>query len=94
MGGGMASIYDFERQVFEKEGVRIVVRSDGNGIDIPDYDYQRQASDSTRLSDFLENRINPRLAESELSYTVVSGDGNASVHGNTKLEKLRSSYEK
>lgn len=90
----MASVYDFERQVFEKEGVRIVIRSNGKGVELPDYDYQRQASDSTRLSDFLENRINPRLDEYELSYSVVSGDGNASVHGNTKLEKLRDSYEK
>lgn len=57
----MASIYDFERQVFEKEGVRIVIRSNGKGVELPDYDYQRQASDSTRLSDFLENRINSNL---------------------------------
>ncbi|HCN9589645.1 TPA: hypothetical protein N6873_004809 [Escherichia coli] len=90
----MASIYDFERQVFEKEGVRIVIRSNGKGVELPDYDYQRQASGSTRLSDFLENRINSKLDGHELSYSVVSGDGNASVHGNTKLEKLRDSYEK
>ncbi|APS30999.1 hypothetical protein H4F38_02710 [Pectobacterium brasiliense] len=90
----MASVYDYERQVFEKEGVRIVIRSDGNGIDLPDYDYQRQASDSTRLSDFLANRIDSTLDDFNLSYSVVSGDGNASVHGNTKLEKLRDSYEK
>lgn len=90
----MVSIYDFERQVFEKEGVRIVIRSNGKGVELPDYDYQRQASGSTRLSDFLENRINSKLDGYELSYSVVSGDGNASVHGNTKLEKLRDSYEK
>ncbi|WP_248464819.1 hypothetical protein [Pectobacterium versatile] len=90
----MASVYDYERQVFEKEGVRIVIRSNGNGVNLPDYDYQRQASDSTRLSDFLANRIDSTLDDFNLSYSVVSGDGNASVHGNTKLEKLRDSYEK
>lgn len=90
----MPSIFDFERQVFEREGIRVVIRSDGNGVDLPDYSYQRQASDSTRLSDFLANRIESTLNEHDLSYSVVSGDGNASVHGNTKLEKLRDSYEK
>ncbi|MEQ4627693.1 MULTISPECIES: hypothetical protein [Enterobacterales] len=90
----MPSIFDFERQVFEKEGVRIIIRSDGQGVELPDYGYQRQASDSTRLSDFLANRIDSALHEYELSYSVVSGDGNASIHGNTKLEKLRDSYEK
>lgn len=90
----MASVYDFERQVFEKEGVRIVIRASGTGHDLPDYDYQRQASGGTRLSDFLENRITPTLNEQNLTYSVISGDGNASVHGNTKLEKLRGSYEK
>ncbi|QOV66523.1 hypothetical protein [Kosakonia pseudosacchari] len=90
----MPSIYDFERQVFEKEGVRIVIRSNGHGIDLPDYGYQRQASDSTRLSDFLANRIDTVLNEHDLSCSVVSGDGNASVHGNTKLERLRDSYDK
>ncbi|WP_071999619.1 hypothetical protein [Pantoea ananatis] len=90
----MTSVYDYERQIFEKEGIRIVIRSNGNGIDLPDYDYKRQASDSTRLSDFLANRIDSTLDGFNLSYSVVSGDGNASVHGNTKLEKLRDSYEK
>lgn len=90
----MTSVYDYERQVFEKEGVRIVIRSNGNGVELPDYGYQRQASDNTRLSDFLANRIDSTLDGFNLSYSVVSGDGNASVHGNTKLEKLRESYEK
>ena len=90
----MASIYDIERQVFEKEGIRIVIRSNGVGVVLPDYNFQRQASGNTRLSDFLENRINPILDERKLSYSVISGDGHASVHGHTKLEKLRDSYEK
>jgi hypothetical protein len=90
----MPSIFDFERQVFEREGVRVVIRSDGEGVDLPDYDYQRQASNNTRLSDFLENRITPTLNHHGLSYSVVAGDGNSSVHGNTKLESLRNSYEK
>jgi len=90
----MSSIFDFERQVFEKEGIRVVIRSSGDGIELPDYSYIRQSSDSTRLSDFLATRIEPTLNEFDLSYSVVSGDGNTSVHGNTKLEKLRDSYEK
>lgn len=90
----MASVFDFERQVFEKEGVRVIVRSNGTGVDIPDYSYVRQASDNTRLSDFIENRIAPCLNSQNLSFSIVAGDGNASVHGNTKLEKIRDSYEK
>ncbi|HGM7842695.1 TPA: hypothetical protein ACKQH2_005135 [Serratia marcescens] len=90
----MPSIFDFERQVFEREGVRIIVRSDDMDIDLPNYDYQRQASGGTRLSDFLDNRICPVLTPSNLTCSIISGDGNASVHGNTKLETLRESYEK
>lgn len=90
----MPSIFDFERQVFEREGVRVVVRSDDMGINLPNYDYQRQASGSTRLNDFLDNRICPTLSEHNLTCSVVSGDGNSTVHGNTKLETLRNGYEK
>ncbi|CTW55150.1 TPA: hypothetical protein ACN6ZO_004528 [Escherichia albertii] len=90
----MPSIFDFERQVFEREGVRIIVRSDDMDIEVPPYDYQRQASGGTRLSDFLDNRICPLLSSCKLTCTVVSGDGNSSVHGNTKLESIRASYEK
>jgi hypothetical protein len=90
----MPSIFDFERQVFEREGVRVIVRSDDMSIELPSYDYQRQASGGTRLSDFLDNRICPALTSEGLSCSIISGDGNSSVHGNTKLETLRDSYQK
>lgn len=90
----MVSVFDFERQVFEQEGVRIVVRSDDMSIDVPSYNYQRQVSDGTRLSDFLENRIYPVLKPLNLSCCIISGDGNASLHGSVKLGTIRNSYVK
>ncbi|CDG21650.1 conserved protein of unknown function [Xenorhabdus poinarii G6] len=87
----MASVYDFERQVFGIEGVRLVIRGNGN-LTLPDYPYQRRASDSTTVSEFLTNRIYPSLSGSNTQFVLVSGDGNANVHGLTLLGTLRNSY--
>jgi len=87
----MASLYDFERQVFDIEGVRIVIR--GNGYEnLPNYSYQRRASDSTTVSEFVNNRLIPYLAPYNLNFVIISGDGNPNVHGLTMLGTLRRSY--
>lgn len=88
----MATVYDFERQVFTVEGIRLVIRGNGN-LSIPDYPYQRKASDNTTVSEFLNNRIYSILPNGTQA-VLVGGDGNANIHGLTMLGTLRNSYIK
>jgi hypothetical protein len=89
----VASIHEFERQVFDVEAVRLVVRASGN-VEIPDYPYVRKASDSTTVSEFTTNRIMPLLSHAGMTFTLVSGDGNANIHGLTLMGTLRKSYSR
>ncbi len=86
----MPSATDFEQQVFEKEGVRIILRTNS---EIPkDYGFLRKLSSTATITD-LKARLEKSL-EGKVPYSIVLGDGNASPHGNTKLESVRNSYVK
>ena len=86
----MPSVTDFEQQVFEKEGVRIILRTKS---EIPkDYGFSRKLSSTATITD-LKARLDKSL-DGKIPYSIVVGDGNASPHGNTKLENVRNSYAK
>lgn len=87
---GKISVSEFEAKVLKIEEVVIVVRAPSN-TQLDDYEYKRKAADSQPVSGWLEGRLKPLLDNYEVR--VISGDY-TTPHGRTKLETLRSSYEK
>ena len=81
---------ELERQIFEVEEVRVIIRAPRSST-FPPYPYQRKSSSSTSVSDWLEQRIKPLLGEIQVD--VIKGDGNC-PHGRTNMETLRNSYAK
>lgn len=83
------SVSEFERQVFDKEGVRIVIRTSRSNT-LPPYSYQRKAAEDTTCTEWQETRLKPLLKETE--FEVVKGDGNV-PNGRMKMKSLRNSYK-
>lgn len=83
------NVREFEDAVWAIEGVRIVIRSRSN-TEIDDYDYQRGAQDTWRISQLLENRIAPKIGSREV--VALQGDGEQ-PHGRVILRTLRASYQ-
>ena len=89
---GQITVREFEQKIREKEEVTLVVRAPSNTM-VEDYDFDRKAAEGTSLSDWLENRVKPRLGGHECD--VVSPDYVVSTpHGRTKIGTLRSKYER
>lgn len=84
------SVAEFEAKVFEQEEILIKIRAPSSAK-VSDYSYTRKAAGTQSTSDWLEGRIKPLIGEFEVS--VIDG-AYATPHGRTKLERLRSSYEK
>jgi len=82
------TVYDFEQAVWEKEGIRIVVRAPWDD-QVQDYDYVNAAQANWRVTQFLENRILPRVGNRQA--VVISGFGKH-PHGGTHLSGVRDSY--
>ena len=82
-------VTEFEDAVWATEGVRVVIRSRSDA-EVQDYDYQRGAQDTWRVSQLLENRIQPKIGKREV--VVLQGDGEQ-PHGRVILRTLRGSYQ-
>ena len=81
---------EFEEAVFRLEEIVIRIRAPKNA-EIEDYDYQRQASGGTSVTEWLNTRIYPRLC----GHSMAIVDGNwQEPHGRTRLQTLRDSYSK
>ena len=83
-------IDEFERTVFEIEGIVIRIRAPV-AEEIGDYDYQRRANDDTSVTGWLSTRITRKLNGLEVS--IIDGDFKT-PHGRTKLSTLRDSYDR
>lgn len=84
------SVTEFEAKVLAQEEIIIRVRAP-SGTKVSDYTYERKAAGNQSITDWLEGRIKPLLN----GYEVVVVDGDYTTpHGRTKLERLRSGYEK
>ena len=83
-------VSEFEQAVFELEDIVIRIRA-RVGEEVDDYDYARQASGATSVTNWLYTRICPRMRGHEVS--IVDGNGQT-PHGRTKVETLRASYER
>lgn len=84
------SVAEFESKVLAKEEIVVRVRAP-SGAKVHDYPYERKAAGNQSISDWLEGRVKPHLEGYEVE---VVGGNYAAPHGRTKLETLRSSYEK
>ncbi len=83
-------VSEFERRVLEVEEVVIRVRLNSN-VEIEDYDYQRRAADGTSVTEWLDQRVIPKVDGAEVSII----DGNFTrPHGRTRMRTLRDSYER
>ena len=83
------NVSDFEKAVFELEDVRIVIRAPAN-TEVGDYNYQRAASGTASVSEWLATRIADLVGQ--FKAVVVDGTG-VTPHGRTRMATLRGSYE-
>lgn len=83
------SATDLERQIFEKEEIRVVVRAPKN-TKFDEYDYSRKAAVNTSINDWYYTRLKPILGE-EYDADIVDGYG-TNPHGRTNIETVRNSY--
>ena len=82
--------WKFEQRVFEKEGVRVVIRAPSD-VSVKKFDYDRGAKGNTSVSSWLETRIYPLTRDYEVM--VVNGHGEIYPHGSTHMSTLRATYE-
>ena len=81
-------VRDFKAAVLGREGIVIRVRAPAT-TEVGDYDYERQASGETSVTDWLNTRILEKLRGNDIS--VIDGDLRE-VHGRTKLKNVRETY--
>ncbi len=82
------NICEFEEAVWEKDGIRLVVRAQ-SWAKVENYDYANAADRRMSVTEYLRVRITPKIGNYEVA--VVSGDGTL-VHGRTKLNKVRATF--
>lgn len=83
------SATDLERQIFEKEEIRVVIRAPKD-TKFDEYNYDRKAAVNTSITDWYSTRLKPILGE-EHDADIIDGYG-TNPHGRTKIEKVRNSY--
>jgi len=79
---------DLERQIFELEEVRVIIRSDKNK-EFKSYNYTRKAATNTSITEWYNTRLKPILGDYDAD--VIDGNGN-NPHGRTNIETVRNSY--
>ena len=84
------TVVQFENAVLKLEEIVIRIRASSNDR-VEDYDYRRQASGTSSVTEWLNTRILPKLGGLEVSVM----DGNSQeTHGRTRLRTLRDSYDR
>lgn len=81
---------ELEEQIFDKEGVRVVIRS-GKDATFPPYSYKNKASATMSKTSWYMSRVKPLLGDVEGE--VIDGTG-ATPHGRTQMKNIRDSYRK
>lgn len=82
------SASELEEQIFDKEGVRIVIRA-GKDERFTPYNYKKKASATMSKTNWYMSRVKPLIGDNEGE--VVDGTG-ATPHGRTQMQKIRESY--
>lgn len=83
-------VRDFEDKVWETEGIRIVIHAKDNTV-IGDYEYQKAADSSWRITELGQKRIDKCLEGN--TFSVIQGDGEE-PNGRVILRTIRNSYNK
>jgi hypothetical protein len=83
------SATDLERQIYEKEEVRVVIRAHEDTEFIA-YPYDRKAATTTSATDWYNTRLKPLLGN-DVDAVIIDGHGNI-PHGRTKMDTIRNSY--
>jgi phage major head subunit gpT-like protein len=85
-------VRDFEKKVRELEEISIVIHAPSS-TKVEDYAYKKKAASTAFLSEWIDTRVKPALNGNEFS--IINAEYVADTpHGRTKLETLRSSYER
>lgn len=84
-------IKELEDSVYDLDEVRIVVRAP-RSTEVGEYSYERKASDSTSVTEWLDQRVKP-LVDDKTRIEVVDGYG-ALPHGRTSLGVVRGTYRR
>lgn len=79
---------DLERQIFELEEIRVVIRSKKN-TEFDAYEYSRKAATNTSITEWYNTRLKPLLGDCDAD--IIDGNGN-NPHGRTNIENVRNSY--
>lgn len=83
---------EFEDKVRAIEDVTVVIRAPSGAL-VDDYNFQRCATGSSTIKDWIEARIKPRIGAYECD--VVTPDYVPSTpHGKTKLSTIREQYSR
>ncbi|MDF2608889.1 MAG: hypothetical protein K0R92_363 [Lachnospiraceae bacterium] len=80
---------ELEEQIFDKEGVRIVIRS-GKEERFPPYSYKNKASATMSKNTWYMSRVKPLLGDKEGE--IIDGTGDI-PHGRTQMKNMRDSYK-
>lgn len=81
---------ELEEQIFDKEGVRVVLRC-GKDQKFPPYNYKNKADAKTSKTNWYMTRVKPLIGDVEGEITDGSGD---IPHGRTSMQTMRDSYKK
>lgn len=81
---------DFEAKVWAVEGIRVVLRTDGN-TEVGEYIYKKAADESWRITELGVKRIEKSIG-TDIPYTVIQGDGEE-PHGKVILRTIRNAYK-
>lgn len=82
------SASEFERQVFDKEEVKLILRTPREQM-FPAYNFQNKAASNMSISDWVETRVRKLVGDTQIE--IIKGDG-STPHGRTHIEKVRESY--
>lgn len=85
------SAIELENQVFDKEGIRVIIRAPRNTM-FEEYNFIKKAAANTSITDWYYNRLKPILGD-EYDADIIDGHG-VIPHGRTGIEKVRNSYAK
>lgn len=79
---------EFEEQVWEVEGIRIVVRGDEDD-EVEDYDFKNAANGNWTIARLVDARVRPRIGKAKV--VVIRGNGKL-PNRNVILRTLRESH--
>ena len=83
-------VWEFENAVWERDGIRIVIRARAND-EVENYSYNNAAAWNKNITWLLDTRIRPFVGEREV--VVIGGDG-GHPHGGNNIQTIRDSYPK